>query len=513
MRVLCLFLLMAGWSVVLTGTAHAKWHRATTPHFVIYANEDAAKLHDRATRLEKVRQAVHLLRKVKDYPPGEGNRLTVFVVEDLSHVQRMLRAPDPGISGYYRGRASGPVMLVPRWMGVWRKGQPTPETVFFHEYAHHLLLQDLKHPLPQWLSEGFAEFVGQARFTTVGGIAVGHFPRHRQFGLTQAFEVPLDRLLTGNYVRLDSDQVENLYARGWLLYHYLNFEPTRRGQLDRYLTALASGDEPLRAAVTAFGDFKKLEKDLTAYARRPKLHYIQIPATKLKTSPIAIRPLSPAETDILPLHIELKVGASERAARRLAWQAKSIANRYASDHFVQLAVAEMELQAKNAEAAEVAADRALQANPRSTQAMIVKGRAIMERAAAGKLPAKAWNDARRWIMAANKIDTEDPEPLVLFHESFERQGLAPTPDAVAALHYALALAPQDQHLRLKSAVQHLRQGKLAEAKRTLIPIAWHPHRKGAAASARELMKLINEGKMREAVQLTAHNPPEEVEGH
>jgi predicted Zn-dependent protease len=175
-------------------------------------------------------------------------------------------------------------------------------------------------------------------------------------------------------------------------------------------------------------------------------------------------------------------------------------------------LAETELDAKNYAAAEAAADRALQANPRSIEAMIFKGRAIMERASANKLPASAWDEARRWFMAANKLDTEDPEPLLLFHHSFERQGVMPTPNAAAALHYALALAPQDADLRLRSAFQHLREGKTLQARRTLMPIAWHPHRKGAAGRARELIKLLSEGKAREALQLAAKESEEEEDG-
>ncbi len=44
-----------------------------------------------------------------------------------------------------------------------------------------------------------------------------------------------------------------------------------------------------------------------------------------------------------------------------------------------------------------------------------------------------------------------------------------------------------------------------------MPIAWHPHRKGAAATARELIKLLNAGKTSEALVLAAKQPEKEAE--
>ena len=506
-----LFLVVGGLLLLSPAAANAAWHRATSAHFVIYADQDPAKLRELATRLEKFDKAVSLVRNVKDYPPSEGHKVTIFVVEDLGDLRRLVGLRNSGVAGLYRGNATGPIAIVPRTTGTGYQGELKPEAVFYHEYAHHLMLQNVGYPMPQWLSEGFAEFMGAAKFTDEGAIGLGLVPRHREYGIGQAIKVPLDQLLTGNYAKLTHDQVENLYGRGWLLYHYLNFEPSRRGQLDRYLKGLAAGVEPLQAAYNAFGDLKKLDRELGAYSGRPKLHYIQIPAAQLKIGPVKVEPLSKAEAEIFPIRMQSKIGVTEKTAAPLAARARAIAQYYPADPFVQVTLAETELDAKNFDAAEAAADRALQADRRSVEAMIFKGRAIMERAAAKKLPAAAWEEARRWFMAANKIDTEDPEPLMLFHESYVKQGFAPSANAVAALHYGLVLAPQDDDLRFRAAVQHLRDGKMREANRTLRPMAWHPHGKGIAARARELMKLMSEGKTKQALELAAKDPPKEDE--
>jgi hypothetical protein len=49
---------------------------------------------------------------------------------------------------------------------------------------------------------------------------------------------------------------------------------------------------------------------------------------------------------------------------------------------------------------------------------------------------------RPYLIAANKLDTEDPEPLYEFYRTFLSEGSADR-NALAALHYASDLAPQD----------------------------------------------------------------------
>ena len=64
-------------------------------------------------------------------------------------------------------------------------------------------------------------------------------------------------------------------------------------------------------------------------------------------------------------------------------------------------------------AAEAAADRALAANPQSIEAMIFKGRAIMEQAANGDKGKTFADGAELVLRRPTRLDTEDPEPLML----------------------------------------------------------------------------------------------------
>nr|NUR37404.1 tetratricopeptide repeat protein [Sphingomonas sp.] len=292
-----------------------------------------------------------------------------------------------------------------------------------------------------------------------------------------------------------TEQHESLYARGWLLTHYLTFEPSRQGQLQKYLDGIANGIEPLQSARAAFGDLKQLDRELDKYMDRPKIKLITVSAAALKIGPIDVEPLTPGGAAVIPLRIQSKRGVNRETAEPLAVQVRAVEARFPGDELVERTLAEAELDSGHPDAAEAAADRALKANPQSTEAMIYKGRAIAARAQ--KLEASArhtgFEQARRLFIAANKLDTEDPEPLMMFYGTFMMEGITPTPNAIAALHYASDLAPQDKILRMSSAARYLADGQLKEAKRALTPIAYDPHGDDLASVARATIQKINAG--------------------
>ncbi len=116
---------------------------------------------------------------------------------------------------------------------------------------------------PAWFVEGFAEFNATASFESDGGIGFGLPARNRLLWLYYGWTISLQKMLTRDVDSLKSDEdQESLYARGWLLLHYLNFEPTRHGQLASYLRAVSSGTPSLDAAKSAFGDLDKLKSEL-----------------------------------------------------------------------------------------------------------------------------------------------------------------------------------------------------------------------------------------------------------
>jgi hypothetical protein len=477
--------------LVTASPAAATWYGASSPHFIIYSQQKPEQLRSFATRLEKFDRAVRAVREMSDPPVGTGNRLTVFVVKSTDDVQRLVKDKSGMIAGFYVGRAAGSYAFVPRYTDSdWELDSGT---VFFHEYSHHLMMQDLATPVPEWLVEGFAEFMSTARFERDGSVTLGQAPKHRAYGLVNWAQLPVETLLAGNYQPKTNEEEESLYGRGWLLTHYLTFEKSRRGQLANYLKSIAEGRPPLDATKVAFGDLKKLERDIDIYLMRPRLASLRIAASNLPLGAIQLSQVSGGTAAMLPLRMQLLM-TDDGQGEPVAGKIRVVAAEFTHDPFAQETLAEAEIETKHYAAAEAAADRALAGNPRDGQAMVLKGRAIIEEAAAGSPNATAmFSAARKLFIAANKLDSEDPEPLMQFHNSYWREGLEPTANAVAALHYASDLAPQDSGLRMMSAVQYLRDGKLNQARIALAPIAYNPHGRGMSKVARAMMAKIVSG--------------------
>jgi len=174
---------------------------------------------------------------------------------------------------------------------------------------------------------------------------------------------------------------------------------------------------------------------------------------------------------------------------------------------VQVSLAEAEFDVGNFSAAVAAADKAAKADPKLVEALTFKGRALIELALKGN-DGKGFSAARNAYLTANKIDPEDPEPLFLFFDSFRQEGKAPTRNAIAALHYSSVLAPQDSMVRTTSAVAFLNDGKLEDARRELLPIAFNPHGGKISEQARAAVQLLDAKDRTGAVEALAKVSPE-----
>lgn len=299
-------------------------------------------------------------------------------------------------------------------------------------------------------------------------------------------------MLSGSYAALRGDQTEALYGRGWLLTHYLTFEPKRSKQLLRYLELLDAGRPAGEAATTAFGDLKVLDKELDAYVRRRKLNYLQIPAAALPITPVTLRALRPGEAAFMPLRMRSVRGVDPKTALALVTPARRAAAAHPRDAAVQGWLAEVEFDADNLAQAEAAADRALVADPKDGNALIYKGRIKIAQAVAAKSTDKAvWREARKHFVDASRADTEDAEPKLLYFASFAAEGAPPTRNAIEALVFAQRLVPQDAGLRMQVVRQHLVDGKVEDARRLLGPVAYNPHGgAGRDAAAQIMAKLV-----------------------
>lgn len=490
----------AALSVVLATPAVAAWQQAQSKHFIIYSNEKPERLQAFATKLEKFDSAVREVRAMRDPAVGDGNRLTVFVLADDVAVRKMMGDKTGFVAGYYHPSASGSIAVVPHDTGAMSADDLPADTVFFHEYAHHLMMQALDRPLPDWLIEGFAEFLSTARFPKDGSVVLGAAAVHRQWGLYERDDgLTLKQLLEGKYSKINESERESIYALGWLMVHYLTFDPDRQGQLATYVDKIAAGLAPLDAAGAAFGDLRKLQSDALRYMNRATLKALIVPPERLGTPSVSVRPLSHGAAKVILVRARSRTGVDKKSAQLVVAEARAIAAQYPGDELVETELAEAEIDGGHASEAKAAADRALAANPRNTDAMVLKGRAILALAKDSPDPDRMIGEARRIFIAANKVDTEDPDPLYNFYLSYVQEGKAPTANAIAALHYASDLVPQDDTLRINSAYVYLRNGELPAAKRALVPVAYDPHGGDSSDMAKAMISAIDKGDSKAAI--------------
>ncbi len=450
----------------------AAWHEARSNHFVIYSDQSPAELKRFAERLERFDQAVRYVRGMEDPALTDANRLRIFVLRNKSAIAKL--AGSSMVRGFYHARASGAVAFVPRNSGSkYVDWDLDTQAIFFHEYAHHLQLKTAKIAVPSWIAEGFAEFFATAQVGKDGSVTIGLPPQYRAYEIMNSSGLDLDQMLGASYRKLTADQVDELYGKGWLLVHYMNFKEDRRSQLAEYLEAIHNGKGALNAAQTAFGDLKVLEKELARY-KRGKIPGLVVDAERLKVGTINVRAMTSGEAAVMDVHIRSTRGVDPRTAPAVAADARRAAGPYPNDPFAQSVLAEAEYDAGNYEATEAAADRALAANPNHIRSLIYKGRARLR--LASKNAEKAdWKTVRGWFTRANKLDTENAEPLMLFYESFVQQGARPSKNAIDALLYAQTLAPQDDGLRGMAVQQLLVDNRTAEAKHLFAPLAFQPH--------------------------------------
>ena len=486
--------------------AHAAWHEAKSKHFIIYADLRPDELRAYAERLERFDQAARKVRAMDDPPLTDAQRLTVFALRDEEAIERL--ASREGVRGFYQSRATGNFAFVPRRAGSNKvEWELDAQEIFFHEYAHHLQLQFASVALPPWVTEGFAEFFATARIEKNGDVMVGAPPQYRGYGLFNSTGLPVEQMVGVTYGKLNDEQSDLLYGKGWLLTHYLSFEPSRRGQLSRYVVSIQNGEPAATAAKAAFGDLQVLDRELERY-KRVKFPALRVSGQGLAVGNIAIRPLGSGEAAIMDVRIRSKRGVDQKTAPVVAAAARKAAAPYPNDASVQSALAEAEYDAGNLAAAEAAADRALAADANHVHGLIYKGRARMELAKATKQA--NWKEVRSWFTRANKIDTENAEPLMLFYRSYAEAGERPSKNAVEALLYSVALAPQDDGLRINAVRQLLSDGRVAEAKTLFAPLAFQPH---APAALREISAKVmaamtaGDGKAALSVLDTARQQP------
>ena len=498
---------------VLASPAQAEWWEAETDHFVVYSETSAANAKEFAEKMEQLDMSLRSLQNVKFAPTNSpSKKLTVFRFGEIDDISRLA----PGAAGFYIPNLGGSSAFTPaknesrgtgsllgsRADSADRK-KLDPEKVLFHEYTHHFMFQHFSAPYPKWYSEGYAETIATIVMKPDGSFHIGDPPNYRSDLLFQSMlNVSLERMLTTPNKPTGEDQY-SWYSVGWLLNHYLTFEPSRQGQLTKYLRAIKDGVKPPEAARQAFGDIDKLDREINKYKGSKNLRGIDVRIANFSPPVAKMRRLTPDEEAIMKVRIRSKAGVNRKLAPGTARDAREVAARHPNSYSVHLALAEAELDlggfdASNLPRAEAAADRALSIKPDSVDAMIYKGRALYER---GKADKSLLPTARTWFAKAYKLDPNHAAPLYYNYLTYYEAGGAIPESAIIGLEKAYDEALYDHGLKLVLARQLLAEKKGPAARSVLMPVAIFPEFGDSAKKLSEVSDLIAAQKVDEAYKL------------
>ena len=464
--------------------ATAEWREATSRHFVLYGDTSEANLRRQADALERLDWGLRRFMRVEEEPEIAARKVTVYLVGD-GDVQRLCRCKNVG--GFYFSNVSGSTAF--SGSGDWADREGT-RLVLFHEYAHHFLLGSYSLAFPSWFTEGFAEFASTAK-VEAEQISIGHAANHRAYGLFVRQRLTATQMLDpGLRGRLRPDQMDSFYGRGWLLTHFMMFEPGRFEHFSRYVAAINRGTPATPAAQQAFGDLKALDQAVERYLNRPRLFAAFLKYAEAPPPVIRLRTLRAGEAALIDERMQSVRGVDLEDARKLFARAAPVAARYADDPVVQGWLAEMAFDAGDDAAAEAAATRALAKDAKSVQALMYRARVKLRRLEqANSTDAAAWAAARQAVVLANRADPDDAEPLWWFWRSFTMERKPPSASSLKGLYRAQELMPQDNGVRFAAATARIMAGEGDEAKRLLRPLAYHPHAPADNPGSRMLAAL------------------------
>lgn len=478
------------FALLVPTAAQAAWHEARSANFIVYSDGSEQDARDFAARLEQFHYVLRAYHGIRTQP--SSNRLRVFLFPTISAVGRMIGSNS--VAGYYVGEARAQFLVGTRERmsrsNDIRSGRNETEidaeSILLHEYAHHFMFHYFPATYPTWYQEGFAEFWGATRFLPNNVVEVGLPVNYRFQSFRAGRWLPAARLLSAQSYA-DVPQLDLLYAEGWLLVRHAFENRARSEQLQRYLALINGGKSYAEAAAEAFGDLNALNSELFSYAGRARFDVLQLPFRELPTGEIASRTLRPAEQALLEYEIRLAQGSiSHREIGDFAADVRRIAARFPDDAFALALLTEVERLAGNRAAAEAAAERWAAAAPRDGRALMYQSLLRIDSlGSAASTDQAAWSAARQSLVRANQLTPNDPLILEAYYDSFAAQNLLPPEGAQNALYTAMELAPGDDDLRYKVALDFERRDMIPEAIAIIRPVAYRlPRRDGESAGER-----------------------------
>lgn len=414
-------------------------------------------------------------------------------------------APNPGTtlsfgSSPQIGRANSVMVTLP------------PETQIYAEFARHYLLTHFPQAYPLWYVDGFGMLFSTMEVRKDGAIEFGRAPPEYTKVMDHYPRYPARNVLSGQYLSDKRALTRWSPYHMWVLTHMLFFDDARRQEMRGYLAKIASGASAAEASAL-FGDMDAFERALAAYDNR-RIPYVEVRYPSDRTEAPFVRRLTEGEVAYVKGKLEsnsrLYVGTaaslagttedtpSEAASVELREQwllrLRADARRFPANLQTYLLLAEAECRTNNIQGCTEAANRAVEIDPTSGEALAWQGWSRTAAAVAGPPAQRAFavKAGRATIVRANRLAPDHPVPLILYYRSFVDAGEAPSDAAVAGLMKASDQVPASPTTRLMLGEALAKRGAMEAARRILAPVAFGAYRSPETPAARQLLESLSD---------------------
>ena len=306
---------------LLCACAHADsapvWLQVTTPHFTIVTDASEKQARHVAGQFERMQAVFHKIIPAAQSDPGTP--IVVLAVKNKRDFATLepaayLAKGSLNLAGLFLQSNDRCYILV----RLDTEGDHPYSTVY-HEYTHYIT----RHAnLPIWLNEGIAEFY-QNTDIDAHEARIGQIDRGELQLLQRESLLPLPTLFTVDHnspYYHDEDKGSVFYAESWALTDMLLINDFRNktGVLTSYLKALSSGQTSLTAAVSTFGDLKKLESALDTQILHGDFAFLRLPISiPIDEASFQLTTLTPADADAYRADVLVSDGRTDDAHKLL----------------------------------------------------------------------------------------------------------------------------------------------------------------------------------------------------
>jgi Tfp pilus assembly protein PilF len=273
------------------------WLEVTTPHFTVISDAGERQARHVAGQFERMQAVFHKILPAAQSDPGAP--IVVLALKNKRDFQTVepaeyLAKGQLDLAGLFLQSNDRCYILV-RLDG----GGEHPYSTVYHEYTHYITR---RADLPLWLNEGIAEFYENtdidSREIRFGQPSAGAIQLLRSQSL-----LPLPTLFAVDHnspYYHDEQKGTMFYAESWALTYmlYINDFRNKTQLITNYVKALSAGQTSLTAAVTTFGDLKKLESALETQISHSDFSFLSMPINiPIDEAAYKVTPLTSADAD------------------------------------------------------------------------------------------------------------------------------------------------------------------------------------------------------------------------